>query len=65
MALNADALKTLWNLLQVGLVRGDGERAGEWVASIYGRGLELPSKVGSLLAAYLSRGEQSILWTWP
>lgn len=59
--LNATAETFLWSLFRLSLFGGDPNRALEWVASLYDRGLYLPEKLETLLTNYWSSGDKSTL----
>jgi hypothetical protein len=59
--LNADAENFLWRLLRLGIFAGDPKQAGDWAASFYGRGLELPTKLEALLTEYCASADRAVL----
>lgn len=59
--LNANAQAFLWRLIRLGLMEDHSKLAMEWVASLYDRGLDLPTRVESLLADYWASGDRTVL----
>lgn len=59
--LNADAETFLWRLLRLGLLAGDLKQAGDWAASFYERGVELPAKLDALLTEYCATANRAVL----
>ena len=59
--LNADAESFLWRLLQLGLLSGEPKQAGDWVASFYDRGIELPAKLEALVTEYWATADGAVL----
>jgi len=59
--LNADAETFLWRLLRLGLFAGDAKQSGDWAASFYERGLELPAKLEALLTEYCASADRTVL----
>jgi len=58
---NADAEAFLWRLLRLGLIAGDPQQAGDWVATFYDRGIELPAKLEALLTEYWASADRAVL----
>jgi hypothetical protein len=59
--LNADAEAFLWRLLRLGLLAGDSKQAGDWGASFYDRGIELPAKLEAPLTQYWASADRAVL----
>jgi hypothetical protein len=59
--LNADAETFLWRLLRLGIFASDPKQAGDWAASFYERGLELPAKLEALLTEYCASADRAVL----
>lgn len=59
--LNANAETFLWRLLGLGLLAGDPKQAGDWAASFYESGVELPTKLEALLTEYRATADREVL----
>ncbi len=59
--LNANAEAFLWRAFRLGLLASDPKQAGDWVASFYDRGIELPVHLEALLTEYLATPDRGVL----
>ncbi|SPP63179.1 hypothetical protein [Nitrospira lenta] len=52
----------IWEVIKVGLLEDDIEKAKAMIAALYDRGLELPSQIETMLLEIWSSGDESALW---